>query len=301
MTFLGMDTEEVAELVGRLRDGEQRLEALTSGLGETVSRSAEFWRGPDAEAFRSDWGSTSAELRVAGQSLASRGTELTGHQDEQTAASEGDDSGGGGSGNGGPGGDGSADASAQDGPNAPGEEPYYGEVDPEVAERWELMSQEDREAVARVIIEEELREYGIEGVPIDFDLTGSNGLWSVRGDAHEISINGGALDTPRLLHTLAHEARHAAQWEAVQDTESGFWDWLPGVDSTTDDYERLQEDHGFTREEIDSWREHFDAPEDERDPYLDQSIEVDARNAGAEFSEELTMEDLDRYEELAGV
>lgn len=59
-------------------------------------------------------------------------------------------------------------------------------------------------------------------MPIDFDLTDGNGLWSFGEDVHAISINGSVLDTPRLLHTLAHEARHAAQWEAEQDTEPGF-------------------------------------------------------------------------------
>lgn len=299
MTFIGMSTDHASAQAERIDTGAQRLEELAEELGSAVGRSTGFWIGADADAFRAAWDSTAQALRAGTSDLTARSAELTQHREEQETASRGD---------GGPPSSGVGDdagsttgPSAQDGPNAPGEDAYYGEVDPEVVERWESMSQEDREAVARAIIEEELERYGISDVPVDFDLTDGNGWWEVEDGAHTISINGDRLDTPRLLHTLAHEARHAAQWEAVQDTESGFWDWLPGVDSTADDYERLEEEHGFTREEIDSWREHFETPKEERGPYLDQSIEVDARNAGAEFSEELTMEDLDRYEELAGI
>lgn len=297
MTFFGMDIDQASEQVERFRTGEQRLEDLAGRLSSTVSSSAGFWRGPDAEAFRAAWESTSIDLRTAGQELASRSTELTQHQDEQSTASESD---------GQSAGSGSDGPSAADGPvdktNGPGDDPYYGEVDPEVAEHWRSMDPEDREAVARVIVEEQLERYGIEGVPIDFDLSDANGWWAfTTKDGHTISINGGGLENPRLLHTLAHEARHAAQWEAVQDTESGFWDWLPWAESPDDAYERLEDEHGFTREEIDSWRDHWNTPTDEREPYLDQSVEVDARNGGAEYSEDLTMDDLERYEEEAGV
>lgn len=301
MTFLGMNTEQVTEQVDRFGLSRQRLEDLTTGLGETVARSAEFWVGADADSFRTAWASTSASLRSAGQQIESRRNELAEHREEQDTASEGGETAAG------PSGASAQDVGASDGDpvdktNAPGQSAYYGTVDPEVAALWSSLEKDDREAVARVILEEQLARYEIEGVPIDFDLTDGNGWWEFTGeDGHSISINGDVLHTPRLLHTLAHEARHAGQWEAVQDTEPGAFDWLPFVDSTADDYERLEEEHGFTREEIDSWREHWDTPKDERAPYLDQSVEVDARNAGAEYSDELTMEDLHRYMDAAGV
>lgn len=306
MTFLGMNIDQASEQVTRFSTGEQRLEALTDGLGATVASSADFWRGPDADAFRAAWESTSTGLRTAGQDLESRGTKLTQHQDEQTTASESDGQSAGAGPDGPSTGSGSDGPSAADGPvdktNGPGDEAYYGEVDPEVAEHWRSMDPEDREAVARAIVEEQLERYGVEGVPIDFNLSDANGWWEfTQEDGHTISINGEALENPRLLHTLAHEARHAAQWEAVQDTESDVWDWLPWTESPDDAYERLEDEHGFTREEIDSWRDHWNTPKDEQDPYLDQSVEVDARNGGAEYSEGLTMEDLERYKEEAGV
>lgn len=293
MTFIGLNTEDASAQAERLDTGAQRLEELTEELGSAVARSSGFWIGADAEAFRASWGSTAQALRNATGDLTARGAELTQHREEQETASQND---------GEPASSGSATGpSAQDGPNSPGEEAYYGEVDPAVAARWETMRPEDREAVAREIIESELARYGIEDVPIDFDLTDGNGLWSYNSeDGHSISINGDQLHTPRLLHTLAHEARHAAQWEATQatDGDSTFWDWLPGTQS---DYERLENEHGFTREEVDSWREHWNTPKEDRAPYLDQSVEVDARNAGAEYSDELTLEDLHGYMDDAGV
>lgn len=310
MSFLGMNIDQVSEQVDRIQAGQQRLQDLTTRLAGTVARSADSWVGPDADSFRAAWASTSTSLHSAGQQLESRGSELAQHRDEQDAASEGGERSGG-AGSGGPsapdGGPSAPDGgpSAQDPvdkTNAPGDPAYYGTVDPEVEDLWVSLSGPEREAVARAILEEELERYGIEGVPVDFDLKGGNGLWSFTGeDGHAISINGDELHTPRLLHTLAHEARHAAQWEAVQDTEPGAFDWLPFVDSTADDYERLEEEHGFTREEIDSWRDYWNTPKDERPPYLDRPIEVDARNAGAEYSNELTKEDLHRYMDASGV
>ena len=149
-------------------------------------------------------------------------------------------------------------------------------------------------------LDEEMERYGLDPVTIDFAPIDANGRWSFNSeDGHAVEISGDDLSDPRLLHTIAHEARHAAQWEATQDTEAGALDWLPFVDSTEGDYERLEEEHGFTRDEIDSWRDHWDTPEEDRGPYLDQSVERDARDAGAEFSDGLTMEDLDRYQEAA--
>lgn len=298
MAFLGMDTDQVEGHAQRILTGEQRMQVLAEELAAAVTRSVEQWRGPDAASFRATWETTSVDIRSVAQDLVARSTELTQHREAQTAASQADGTSGA---PGGPGGPSQADGPV-DKTNGSGEDPYYGQVDPEVAERWEKLSPEDREAVARVIIEEQLERYGIDGVPVDFELTSANGQWSFSTEnGHRIEINGDGLAAPRLLHTLAHEARHAAQWEAVQATEPDGWDWLPFRDSTEDDYERLEEEHGFTREEIDSWREHWNTPVDERAPYLDQSVEVDARNAGAEYSDEITPEDLDRYEEEAGV
>lgn len=303
MTFLGMDIDQVSEQVRSIRTGEQRVQSLSEDVETAVSRSAEHWRGPDADLFRSSWETIRVDLRSAAHELLARSTELRRHQDEQTAASESDGSSAGSSGHGPTAADG---PSAADGPvektNAPGEEPYRGTADPEVAERWRKMPKEDREKVAQTILDEQLARYGIDPVTIDFSLLDANGWWRFTTEnGHTVEINGSILSNPDLLHTLAHEARHAGQWEAVQDTEPGPLDWLPFVDSTEDDYERLEDEHGFTREEIDSWREHWDTPEDEQDPYYDRSVEVDARNAGAEFTDGITTEDLDRYEEAAGV
>ncbi|PMC76908.1 MULTISPECIES: WXG100 family type VII secretion target [unclassified Brachybacterium] len=302
MNFCGMTTDEVSGHLQLMSTDQQRLEELGTDLGSSLTRSQEFWRGEDAERFRAAFATALQRLADTATQVSARSTELAQHLQEQEQASRGDSDGGvsapGSGGDGETAGDGPVDKT-----NHPGEDPYYGEVDPEVAERWRELSDEEREAVAREIIEQELARYGLEDVDIDFEAPpGYNGWWEVDADGnHSISIDGDALHNPRLLHTLAHEARHAAQWEATKDTEPGMWDWLPFVDSTKNDYERLYNEHGFTREEIDAWREHWDTPKDERGPYLDQPVELDARDRGAEFSDDLTMDDLEQYMEDAGV
>jgi uncharacterized protein YukE len=306
VNFYGMTVDDVTAQAELTASAEQRLEELVSELEGTIGRSESFWRGPDADSFRSRWALTSSEIRSTGQELAARSTELEQHRDEQETASAGDGSGAGSDGAPG-GGTGSEGPSAAEDPvektNGPGEDPYYGEVDPEVADRWEAMEDEEREKVAQAILDAEFERYGIEPAPeIIFDpMHGLNGKWSAVGeDGHKIEIDGTKLKDPEMMGTIAHEARHAAQWEAVKATEgdSTFWDWLPGTQS---DYERLEKDYGMTPDEVDSWWDHWTSPEEEQAEYYDQSVEVDARNAGAQFNDGITPEDLDRYQEAAGV
>lgn len=299
VNFYGMTVDDVTAQAELTASGEQRLEELATELEGTIGRSEGFWRGPDADSFRYRWAQTTSEIRSTGQELAARRVELEQHREEQDAASESGEAGGSGARGDGP----AAEDDPVDKTNHPGEDPYYGEVDPEVDARWRAMEPDEREKVAQAILDEEFRRYGIDPVPrIEFDIEGSaNGRWRYSGEeGHRIEIDGTKLDDPRLLHTIAHEARHAAQWEAVHATEgdSTFWDWLPGTQS---DYERLQKDHGMTREEVESWREYWNTPEEDKPEYFDRPVEVDARNAGAEFADEITPEDLARYQEAAGV
>ena len=134
-----MTVDDVTAQAELTASGEQRLEELVSELEGTIGRSESFWRGPDADSFRSRWALTSSDIRSTGQELAARGTELEQHRDEQETASAGDGSGAGSGGGPGGGDAGSEGPSAAEDPvektNGPGEDPYYGEVDPEVADR----------------------------------------------------------------------------------------------------------------------------------------------------------------------
>lgn len=312
MPFTGMDVDQVRGHAERVTTDRGRLQELLARLDGEVQRSAGFWVGPDGDGFRFAW--TDGALRGGADllSLLSRAAaDLSRHADEQDQASEGTTVGS-------PGGAGGAVRGAAD-VRSPFDDPRSrGEVAPDVAEAWSDMGPGDREDVTRAMIEAELERYGLEDASIVFtdEITG-NGR-ATNEDPLLIEIHEDRLADPGLLHTLAHEVRHGAQFQAIEDTEPGFWDFLPWNDSTAEDYERLEEDHGFTREEIDDWRENFEQgnyenpPQEEQnltpeqedaqwDRYLDQPVEVDAREGGREFVEGMTMDELHAYQDAAGV
>ncbi len=92
MSFQGMDTEQVTGQSEALARAAQRLEGLLGELDGSVRSVA--WVGPDADAFREQWGSTRRE----GESLVMPGLEdrsrdLQQHVEEQDRASEDGDGG----------------------------------------------------------------------------------------------------------------------------------------------------------------------------------------------------------------
>src|SRR5699024_6912037 len=102
-----------------------------------------------------------------------------------------------------------------------------------------------------------------------------------------LKLNEYVLDNPDLMLTTVHEVRHAAQHEFVDQTES-FWDFLPWVDHD-EDYDRIEEEHGISREEIESRRENFDdykstSNGDSFGEYQNQPVEVDAREREGEVA-----------------
>ena len=92
MSFQGMDTEQVTGQSEALARAAQRLEGLLGDLDGSVRSVA--WVGPDADAFREQWGSTHREgesLVMPG--LEDRSRELQQHVEEQDRASEDGDGG----------------------------------------------------------------------------------------------------------------------------------------------------------------------------------------------------------------
>lgn len=92
MSFQGMDTEQVTGQSEALARAAQRLEGLLGDLDGSVRSVA--WVGPDADAFREQWGSTRREgesLVMPG--LEDRSRELQQHVEEQDRASEDGDGG----------------------------------------------------------------------------------------------------------------------------------------------------------------------------------------------------------------
>jgi len=164
-----------------------------------------------------------------------------------------------------------------------------GTASPEVAERWAQLTDAERKAIIDQKIEELAKEYGVDVEDIIWDDTISgNGSWSE--DEKAVRLNPDRLSDPDLLHTVAHEMRHARQYEAIEDNNDfQFW-W-------EDDPFDAHEEDGITEEQAEEWEENFDdykSPDKDFDAYYNQPVEADARKSGREYLDNLTAAELDR-------
>lgn len=304
-----MDVEAAREFGERIDAATERLVGEFDSLDSMVRASGEFWRGPDGDAFRASWTGTYSSIAQPGfDRLRACADRIRTDSDEQDEASSPDSEG-----------THSEDAhgrTAAPWADADGEP----NVDPEVAEAWEAMSDEDREKVAREMIDDQLRSYGIDPstVEISFEDTEYLGYWSE--SERKLVINPEHLRTPGAFDTIAHEVRHAAQHEYVRQTEpTGWWFWR---DDKAKEYEQIERDHNISRRDIDLWRENnkpgkYISPPDPPGPgasdadreryrrefeyYEGQPVEVDARGAGKRYAEGIDMSDLEEYKKNAGV
>ncbi len=296
-----MDPDEVRAVAERMRSARHLLAARHSSLQGRVLGTSETWRGPDADGFRETWSSAvGPQWTRALERLGQLAETAELDAEEQDAASEPE----GGTGHDAAG-DGTASVRMLDGDA--GDVP----LDPEVQAAWREMTPEQKKAVLQEMVDREFERYGMEPVDISFfyeepdeDGMVTYGSWS--NDRGELRMNEYMLYSPDLALTTVHEVRHAAQHEFVEQTEGGMWDWLPWVDGPEADYERIEEEHGITREEIEAWRENSEpgnyiSPEDDYEGYRAQPVEVDAREREDEFAGDLTLEDLQQYQRDAGV
>ncbi len=177
-----------------------------------------------------------------------------------------------------------------------------GVVDPQVARLWSEMSEEERRTALEEMAEDLADAAGLEDFEIRFeDLedqdgdgvddnpdTDSHGSWSEDDRVLRLDVND--LDDPDLINTMAHEVRHAVQHQAVDD--------LP--DDADDPFDPPP---GATRDDVEDWRDNFDdytSPADDFDGYYNQPVESDARDAGDDYLDDLTGEDVERYREESG-
>src|SRR5699024_7293033 len=207
--MLGMDTQEVLRHSDAVWRAEGMLRARIDHLDRTISGLESFWQGPDAEAFRSAWVTVHHEAVASHlERLRRSADELSRHADEQEHASAAD--GGGAE----PAGDGDPLAVL---PSFPGVafDPGDGVTttnDPAIQAAWDEMSEAERRAVLRQIVDDEVTAYGMnEHLLPDVEVRFMPG-W-VSGGA--ISLEGGViylssdlLDSPYGLQIAAHEARH---------------------------------------------------------------------------------------------
>lgn len=184
-----------------------------------------------------------------------------------------------------------------------------GRYQQETGQMWSDLTPEEREAIVQVMVDEMAEEYGLD-TPVNVSIrdmtdpaTGRrpNGSWSESNQLLSLDINN--LEDPALLHTIAHEVRHAAQHQMIRDKNHnpGFIEQFM--------IDRGWREHPFDRHDVDratveAWEENFKPGNYVRDPwdrYAQQPVERDAREAGREFTNQLTPEELRRYADEAGV
>ncbi|EPH06004.1 hypothetical protein HMPREF1531_00652 [Propionibacterium sp. oral taxon 192 str. F0372] len=160
----------------------------------------------------------------------------------------------------------------------------------DVAEKWKAMDNATRMAAAQKIVDEQFRYYGMEPIKITWDDTlDGSGVWEE--DTQMIKINPNELSDPDILHTLAHEVRHAAQHKAVREKMTLDTLFIPSK-------EYFMKKYGATPKEVELWESNFNnyiKPDEHFPGYLDQPVEVDARQYGKQFVKTLTVEKLEEY------
>ncbi|GAP77649.1 MULTISPECIES: WXG100 family type VII secretion target [Brachybacterium] len=308
MAFQGMDPEQVRATAERMRSSGTLLAQQYDTLHGRILGSAEIWRGEDAERFRETWSSTvGPRWSRALERLQQLAETAEQDAEEQDVASAGEDDAGGGD----SGGTGSGSSSVTMFDGDAGDVP----VDFEVQDAWREMEPDEKKAVLQEMVDQEFERYGMDPVEITWfsgkpdPVTNLVTFGSWNEDDQVLRLNDFLLDQPDLMLTTVHEVRHAVQYEFIEQTEPEFWDFLPFVDSQADDYAAIEEQYGVTREEIEAWRENFSGDNykstdkgDTHEEYQSQPVEVDAREREDEFAgEELTMEQLKKYQEDAGV
>lgn len=322
--LIGMDTAQGEAHAERLQAAGERLEERHGVLDALVGASETIWRGPDADRFRADWSTgVSRMLREQCIALEAAGRELEEEAEQQETASQSERGGGE---RGGSGASSSGSASGRGRRAGGGGD---GTVSQEVADAWTAMDPPEQKRVLQEIVAQELERQGVDDVPVYFDdlsQDGSLGIWyefdvwhPLRGE--HIQIDSTSLEDPDSLNTAVHEARHAAQDNWVEETDGPpawqFW----RKDHSAAEYERIEEEYGVTKEEIEAWRENDkdytefpedqpgeDAPQSEKDAwneeyeaYREQPLEEDAFDEGDEFAEDITLEELRQYQLDAGV
>lgn len=298
----------------RLRSVGQELTGSAEQLGDVAATGrsmtrvlAEHWSGADLEYFVGQgWPGAEKVVHDGSQLLRAMGESAIRNADQQDDASAG----GGAAGGSGPTEGGRPVSGRLPGPNYDGDHPgrdasadeKYGELDDDVEERWEELDEEQRREVLQEIVDEEAERYGIDPPPdITFDENMEPNEYGVWNDLFKrLTINADLVDDdPRMaINTAVHEMRHAGQHHAIREANP-VWPW-----------ESAEYGEGMDPAEVREWEENFgdyrsppgwfaewrgeDYVDQRWDEYWDQPVEVDAREQGKEYVEELTPEEMDR-------
>jgi hypothetical protein len=164
-----------------------------------------------------------------------------------------------------------------------------GRVDRGVVERWARLSDDERKKVLQRMVDAYADAQGFPRIRITFkELRSDDGvLWGQyqHGFPQSLELNSKLLSDPNIINTAIHEMQHRRQFTGMD------WRW-PWQD----------ERNGMTRAEAERWRQlNSDHVRQKGGPgfwdyYPPRPIEVDARRAGRDYINNLSLDEFKRYE-----
>lgn len=277
MVMHGANIDQLRRLSLQMVDGVDSIRRLVQELN-LVALANGVWSGPDAQTFRDQWCRDSRpSLNKVAQALEDAAGLLRSEATQQQEASSVN----------GPG--------AVFVPHSASRSEKFGSVSADVLREWNGMSDDEKKWVLREISDQYAIEYGIlrDSFHIEFVDMEENSLGQWDESKRIMKLNTDHLDDPAIVtNTVAHEMRHAGQYEMARDagynlTSSGdlvtpiapVEKWLhPGIQPS----DALRWRQGLENYKGSS---NFDA-------YWSQEVEVDARHVGKQEAERLTTDRL---------
>lgn len=270
MGMYGADVAQLRALARQFDDVADRLESTSVDVSNSIKISA--WVGPFAVSFRLSWDSAHrVKLGRASGVLRENALKLRKNADDQERVSAREVA---------------SHASSR-------KEEEYGVVDPQVAEYWRSLSTSERVAILRRMAQLYADRYGVRPPDVRFeDLDDGNGnslgYWSEQNQRLVLDTTDLA-DPTYAINTLAHEMRHAGQHEMFRDASPGAADVEQGYVSGVWSHSEVSADDARR------WGENFDryqTPDKDFKKYWSQPVEVDARAAGRNAVNNITVEQL---------
>ena len=308
----GADADRLRQVGQELTNSSQLLgDVATTGRG-MVEILAGNWSGPDLEHFVGQgWPTAERAVYSASEMIRTMADGAERNAEEQDRTSQGQGAGGSGGAGGGTGEGGGAaplPKGTQGSPDYEGDYQLdYGSLDPEIYDAYMALGPEEQQAVLQEIVNRQAAEMGIDPPPeIIFDdeliEKGYAGTWSESSGELRINPQTAANDPRMAMNTAVHEMRHAQQHDVTNEAVPNWLQRLFGAETEAPE--------GFTDEQAETWHENqnnYESPPSEEEAedmtqaeidaqyeaYFDQPTEVDARQAGERYIDDLTIEEFE--------
>lgn len=170
-------------------------------------------------------------------------------------------------------------------------------ISPEVAARWQSLTDAQRRQALEEIIADYCKKHGIDPPPPleYFDGNSPEGQkgWGGYWDGTTLHINSDTLNDPVALNIALHETGHAVQSYAMKDYESYSAQQIADMKSgrAPDAFSK----YGLTAAEVERLREAQSKYSNSDWSYRHSPLEIDATRNNFEWSDQLTVATLNQY------